>query len=242
MGILDKLLGLTSKGGLFARKGGASNDPGAPFESLRRKSVPLDTPGGTREDAGAVNIWDLDGTSDGAGGTALEAAGERKGSAPARKRRTKTRLLGFESSDGQVVDMFNNPVAAPSADTRFPVGWVIVLEGPGRGHSFTLQSGMSQIGRGEDQTVQLDFGDTAISRANHAAVVYDPEERKFFLGHGGKSNIVRLNGKAVISNEPLADGDKIRMGETTLQFVALCGADFNWDEDKGSEADNVEIA
>lgn len=241
MGILDKLLGLAGKGGLLSRKGGADNEAGAPFDSLRRKSVPLDTPDAEDADAGAVNIWDLDGVS-AESDTALEATTERKGSGPARKRRTKTRLLGFESSDGQVVDMFNNPVAAPSQDTRFPVGWVIVLEGPGRGHSFTLQSGMSQIGRGEDQTVQLDFGDTAISRTNHAAVVYDPEERKFFLGHGGKSNIVRLNDKPVISNEPLADGDTIRMGETTLQFIALCGADFNWDEDKGSEADNVEIA
>jgi pSer/pThr/pTyr-binding forkhead associated (FHA) protein len=101
---------------------------------------------------------------------------------------------------------------------------------------------MAQIGRGDDQTIQLDFGDNAISRSNHAAVVYDPETHQVFLGHGGKSNIVRLNDKPVISNEVLKNGDLIRLGETTLRFVALCDPDFNWAGEDGEEADNVEIA
>jgi hypothetical protein len=164
--------------------------------------------------------------------------------APSRKRRAKTRLLGFDTSDGQVVDLFNGQAAAEAApDTRFPVGWIVVAKGPGYGESFTLKAGMSAIGRGEDQAVSLDFGDTAVSRSNHAAIVYDPETSQFFLGHGGKSNIVRLNGQPVISNEVLNTGDLIRLGETTLRFVALCGADFGWDGSGGEEeADNVEIA
>lgn len=204
-----------------------------------------------------VNIWDLDGGSPAPADTnaptrdAAEAAApmnsqidisSRIGDAPARKRRTKTRLLGFDKSDGQVVDLFNNPVPTPTLGTRFPVGWVIVVKGPGRGESFTLQAGMSQIGRGEDQTVSLDFGDTAISRTNHAAIVYDPESFQFFLGHGGKSNIVRLNDKPVISNEALKTGDMIRLGETTLKFVALCSEEFNWGNESGEESDDVEIA
>ena len=103
---------------------------------------------------------------------------------------------------------------------------------------------MSQIGRGEDQAVQLDFGDTAISRTNHAAVAYDPETHKFLLGHGGKANIVRLNDKPVISTEPMGNGDTIRLGETTLLFIALCNETFNWSEDNGGseESDDVAIA
>ena len=166
----------------------------------------------------------------------------RIGDAPARKRRTKTRLLGFDKSDGQVVDLFNNPVQPSSRGSKFPVGWVVVVKGPGRGESFTLQTGMAQIGRGDDQAIQLDFGDNAISRSNHAAIVYDPESHQVFLGHGGKSNIVRLNDKPVISNEVLKNGDLIRLGETTLRFVALCDAEFNWAGEDGEEADNVEIA
>ncbi|MGB3315128.1 MAG: FHA domain-containing protein [Albidovulum sp.] len=210
-----------------------------------------------------LNIWDLDGESapptpaPAAPVAAAEPArterpapsapsqldvSPRVGDAPARKRRTKTRLLGFDKSDGQVVDLFNNPVQSSSRGSKYPVGWVVVVKGPGRGESFTLQSGMTQIGRGDDQTVQLDFGDNAISRTNHAAIVYDPESHQVFLGHGGKSNIVRLNSKPVISNEVLSNGDLIRLGETTLRFVALCDADFNWDGEDSEEADNVEIA
>lgn len=204
----------------------------------------------------SVNIWDLDGLGAEPAKPAAPmeepaktAAAEqvditaRLGDAPARKRRTKTRLLGFDKSDGQVVDLFNNPVpAGPSRGARFPVGWVVVVKGPGRGESFAIHSGMSSIGRGEDQAVALDFGDTAISRTNHAAIVYDPESFQFFLGHGGKSNIVRLNDKPVISNEALKNGDLIRLGETTLRFVALCDEAFNWGKDTGEEADDVEIA
>jgi pSer/pThr/pTyr-binding forkhead associated (FHA) protein len=83
--------------------------------------------------------------------------------------------------------------------------------------------------------VKLDFGDNSISRTNHAVVAYDDEQRKFFLGHGGKANIVRLNGKPVLSTEELAHNDIIRIGETTLRFLALCGPDFDWADGEGTQ-------
>ncbi|MEM6387966.1 MAG: FHA domain-containing protein [Pseudomonadota bacterium] len=143
--------------------------------------------------------------------------------------RVKTRLLGFQA-DEEAKDVF----AAQDAGTatvvadQFPTGWIVVIDGPGRGASFSLHSGVSQIGRGEDQAVRLDFGDTSISRNNHAAVAFDEEQGKFFLGHGGKSNLVRLNGQPVLSTEEMTDGDEIRIGETSLKFIALCGDDFSW--------------
>ena len=119
---------------------------------------------------------------------------------------------------------------------EFPTGWIVVTEGPGRGACFTLGDGVSQIGRGEDQAIRLDFGDTSISRNNHAAVAFDPETGKFFLGHGGKSNLVRLNNRPVLSTEELASNDRIRIGETVLRFVALCGEEFSWVEEPGRGA------
>lgn len=166
---------------------------------------------------------------------------------PSRARRTKTRLIGFESTDG-VVDLFSDtatPKAASAKTAKFPVGWVVVVEGPGRGESFSLGQGMSQIGRGEDQAIQLDFGDNAISRTNHAAIVYDAENHSFLLGHGGKSNIVRLNDTPVISNVAVKDGDLIRIGETTLRFTPLCSEAFNWNDTNtgdDEESDDVAIA
>ncbi|MCY1128268.1 FHA domain-containing protein [Frigidibacter sp. RF13] len=153
-----------------------------------------------------------------------------------RSSRVKTTFLGFEHSDGRVVDVFarDDAAAAPAAAApqvdrvMYPVGWLAIVDGPGRGNSIALQAGVSQIGRGDDQAIQLNFGDMAISRSNHAAIAFDHEDRRFYLGHGGKTNIVRLNGKPVLSTEALESGDKIRIGETTLRFVALCGPDFHW--------------
>lgn len=148
--------------------------------------------------------------------------------------RVKTRLLGFQTQDDAQEDVFEAAkTAGESNKSEFPVGWIIVINGPGRGSCFTMFTGVSQIGRGEDQAVRLDFGDTSISRNNHAAVAYDDEQGKFFLGHGGKSNLVRLNGKPVLSTEELTNGDLVRIGETTLKFVALCGEEFTWASSEG---------
>ena len=155
--------------------------------------------------------------------------------------RVKTRLLGFQADDGGPKDVFaqneeKKGDAAPGP-TLFPAGWIVVINGPGRGSCFTVHTGVSQIGRGEDQAVRLDFGDTSISRNNHAAVAYDDEQGKFFLGHGGKSNLVRLNGMPVLSTEAMSNGDTIRIGETTLKFVAMCGEEFTWSGQGDDAAD-----
>ena len=198
-------------------------------------------------------IWDVEeGHVDGASDvdrSGLSDAASPAGAlqrAPGRKRRNKTRLIGFDTSEGDAVNLFggegaSDADAAPAAPVSvlFPVGWLLLIEGPGRGHAFPLVPGVSAIGRGADQSVRLDFGDNAISRSNHAAVAYDPDERTFLLGQGGKSNIVRLNGKPVISNEDLSDGDTIKIGETVLKLKTLCGPDFDWsDTDDGEEEDD----
>lgn len=147
------------------------------------------------------------------------------------KGRVKTRLLGFSAPSTQTHDPLS-PTTQPatSAQAHFPVGWLVVVDGPGKGASFSLFDGLTQIGRGEGQTVRLDFGDNTISRDNHAAIAFDAEQRRFFFGHGGKANLVRLNGQPVLSTETLPPNSIIRIGETTLRFVALCGEDFAWSD------------
>lgn len=181
-----------------------------------------------------VNIWDLADED--------EALAKDTTIAPRRRRRNQTRVLDFNGED-----LAAGTGAASTVDQKgavnFPVGLILISEGPGRGACLLLESGMSQIGRGDDQTVQLDFGDASISRNNHAAIVYDPETHEFTLGHGGKQNIVRLNGKPLVSSEPLSSGDTIKLGETTLRFQALCSAEFNWsDTPDDKENDHVAIA
>ena len=147
-----------------------------------------------------------------------------------RTNRAKTRLLGFESAQDDSSNPFSTATTSPvsSVAQPFAVGWIAVTDGPGRGNSFALHTGVSQIGRGEDQAVRLNYGDNSISRSNHAAIAYDHEQNKFFLGHGGKANLVRLNGNPVLSTEELCDGDIVEIGETKLRFVAFCDTTFNW--------------
>ncbi|NIZ61529.1 FHA domain-containing protein [Sedimentitalea sp. CY04] len=151
--------------------------------------------------------------------------------------RVKTRLLGFNPGQAAGADPFERKEEkADTGYTQYPVGWLAVVSGPGRGATFTLYSGVTIIGRGEDQTVRLDFGDNSISRANHAAIAFDPEKNSFYIGHGGKANLVRRNDRPVLSTEEMGMGDLIRIGETTLRFVPLCGPEFGWNTAQQSEA------
>lgn len=132
--------------------------------------------------------------------------------------RPKTRLHGYEPAD-------STPETGPIAEVT---GWLVVVEGPGRGANVPLTVGMNAVGRGDDVNARVDFGDEAISRDAHAFITYDHEQRKFLLSHAGKANVVRLNDDAVVTAMEMADRDKIRIGDTTLQFVSYCGPDFDW--------------
>ncbi|MFK7746185.1 MAG: FHA domain-containing protein [Roseobacter sp.] len=146
-----------------------------------------------------------------------------------RSGRVKTRLLGFSGDIGDQDDPF---AKSGSLDSAFPVGWLVVISDQGRGACFALHDGVSTIGRSKDQTVCLNFGDNSISRSNHVSVAYDAEQNKFFIGHGGKSNLVRLNSAPLLSTEELRSKDVIRLGETKLRFIALCEDDFRWASDQ----------
>ena len=150
--------------------------------------------------------------------------------------RAKTRVLGFRPPEADDDPFGGAHAPAANRGPDYPVGWLVVTAGSGRGASFGLTAGVATLGRGEDQTVRLDFGDTAISRSAHASIAYDAESGRFFLGAGAKSNLVRRNGRPVLATEEIASGDAIRLGETTLRFVALCGDGFAWDDEPPGRA------
>lgn len=201
--------------------------------------------------APSVNIWELEDDIGPATPAPAEPAPATPGVSPRRKSsRTKTRVLGFEPQPAAVVPLFDQgrmeDEGEPGDKASYvmcPTGWLVIKEGPGRGAAFPLAQGVSQIGRGLDQTVALDFGDMAISRQNHAAIAYDPVSHRFHIGHGGKSNLVRLNGKPLLSTEEVGDGDEIQIGETTLLLKVLCTPAFNWTaSEAGGDGHDVAIA
>lgn len=110
------------------------------------------------------------------------------------------------------------------------VGWLVIVEGPGRGQSVAIYAGMNSLGRSAGQRIRVDFGDAAISGEGAAFITFEPKRRTFHINHGGKANIVYLNEEAVLSPMPLAGGSAIQIGETKFRFVQFCGPDFTWED------------
>lgn len=128
-----------------------------------------------------------------------------------------TQFVPFGQSQGTVDPEFN-PVA----------GWLVIVEGPGRGKFRPVFYGQNAVGRNPDMKVVLDFGDSGISRDAHAFVIYDEVDRRFFIKDNGQSNLVRHNGAVVLKPTELRDRDLLSIGQTTLMFVALCDQNFDW--------------
>ena len=122
-------------------------------------------------------------------------------------------------------------IPGASVDSDPVAGWVVVVKGPGRGNFRPVFVGMNSVGRDPSQRVCLSFGDEAISREEHAFITYDEEQRRFYVQHGGKANLVRLGKQPVLVPVELHADDLIRLGRTTLRFVPLCGADFSWGDE-----------
>lgn len=197
---------------------------------------------------GGVNIWDFDTGEEETPPVAKPATAKA-----ARGRRNKTRIIGFESSNNDVVSLFeqNNeaPAIAPSksiakpnmglSDDELPVGWLIVVDGCGRGRSFTLTQGVNTLGSATGRTVKLSFGDIEIAQ-HHAKITYSLDGYR--LEHGETQAAISLNGDEIQDAVELSDGDHIRVGETELRFVALCGDAFDWSSTETKGASNAASA
>ena len=111
-----------------------------------------------------------------------------------------------------------------------PVGWLVIVAGPGKGGVVTLGMGVNSMGRDRDQRVSLDFGDEMISRVNHGTITYDPRGRKFYVQHGGGTNLTYVDDEPVLAPRVLEPLMHLQIGNTVLRFVPLCGEEFSWDD------------
>ncbi len=108
------------------------------------------------------------------------------------------------------------------------VGWLVVVDGPGRGQALKLGYGVNTIGRGPEARVTLDFGDEEISRQGHAMLTYDTKGRKFYIQHGGAANLTYLGDAPVLQPHEIKGREIIGIGITKLVFVPFCGPEFEW--------------
>ena len=138
---------------------------------------------------------------------------------------------------GPVTQLVLHGTAESKTEQDDPVvGWLVVMKGPGRGRFRPVFYGQNSIGRAPDQRISIDFGDGGISREDHAYIAYDEVQRKFFVRDNGKANLVRCNGAPVMMPTEINSGDLISIGATTLRFVPFCGPDFDWLDEKETDA------
>jgi hypothetical protein len=112
------------------------------------------------------------------------------------------------------------------------VGWLVVVEGEGKGRDISIEPGQNRIGRNSDMNIRINFGDEGISRKEHAFLIYDPENNAYYLKHGNSQNLTYLNGAMIMDMKLLKAHDIIKLGETKLLFMPLCSDVFNWKSDQ----------
>jgi len=109
------------------------------------------------------------------------------------------------------------------------VGWLVCVEGADKGRDFRIRMGQNTIGRGDNVNISIK-GDNTISSQSHAArVIYEPVAREFVLIPGQGRALTYLNGSGVYMPTPLAPFNRVKIGNTELIFLPLCGEEFAWD-------------
>lgn len=116
--------------------------------------------------------------------------------------------------------------SAPGGDVT--TGWLVVVKGPGRGRAHGLGLGLNSIGRGRDNRVVLDHGDSNISERGLISITYDHRSHEFVLRDHGARNPVYLNDRMLRSEADLIANDQLRIGETDLVFIPFCTPARNW--------------
>ncbi|MCY4172005.1 MAG: FHA domain-containing protein [Bacteroidetes bacterium] len=110
------------------------------------------------------------------------------------------------------------------------VGWLVIIDGPGKGVSCQIGSGQNTVGRGMQARICIDFGDQEISRDSQTIITYDPKHNEYYIQPGLGTNLTYLEGEPVLSPTPLSFGSKIVIGSTTLRFIAFCDDQFTWSD------------
>lgn len=110
--------------------------------------------------------------------------------------------------------------------SKVVVGWLIAIDGLELGHEFKIVDGKNLIGRDPNMNISIQK-DNSISRDTHTVILYDAEGLNFYVLPEGKGTVY-VNKEIVLSPTKLNKGDLIKIGNTLLYFLPLCGEDFDW--------------
>lgn len=138
---------------------------------------------------------------------------------------------GAQFSETIFVDS-STPTGSPSP----VVGWLVAVEGPCRGTDYRIHTNYNYIGR-ETGDICI-HGDFTISAERDTSITYVPKTRQFYIAHEFGKNVLLVNDEPVIGGgKPLKNYDLITIGNTQLVFVALCGPEFGWDSEAGTDGE-----
>lgn len=140
------------------------------------------------------------------------------------------KTVAIQPNDSPTVAVFSggdNP-GKPGYDPV--VGWLVCIDGASKGQDFRLFNGNNSLGRGASSRIRIP-NDPAISQENAAYVAYDGISKKYYFQAGNGRNLIRVNEELLLPNQSreLTAFDRVRIGESTLLFIPLCGEAFNWD-------------
>ena len=110
-----------------------------------------------------------------------------------------------------------------SAQPYFPVGWLVVTAGPGRGTYLALQEGASPLCRDADGRIFLAADESA---SPFVTIMFDAARTEFSVGKGGDT----------ASADRLTDGDILTIGKTKIRFIAFCDDSFQWTQPTEEES------
>ncbi|MMZ57277.1 hypothetical protein D3C76_355350 [compost metagenome] len=133
-----------------------------------------------------------------------------------------------QSQNAAEMDDKTMPYLGETTGIQPVTGWLVCVEGPQMGQDYRIMSEKNFIGRAEEMHIRI-IGDNAVSRRNHAVIVYDPKKRNFYLLPGDASGLAYHNNEAVYSPAELNAYDLIQLGRSKFVFVPLCGPHFEWD-------------
>jgi len=124
----------------------------------------------------------------------------------------------------------SKPIIEPQLDlmTDPPTGWLVAIEGPGKGTVLTIGIGNNGVGRGDEPRVTIPFNDNEISRGQSFSIVYDPKHRRYYLLPGSGKTLVYFDEQPVLERLDIKSGMSFQVGQTTFRFIALCDENFDW--------------
>lgn len=108
----------------------------------------------------------------------------------------------------------------------FVTGWLVCVDGAEKGRDYRLHMGFNRIGRSYQMDICLK-DDLAITRDNHCSVIYDDKNGQFLV-KPSVGTVTYLNGNILLSAEIIKTGDRIRVGQSTLELVAFCNGEKKW--------------